>query len=187
MAYALAKLIYLPGLFLVVAFGLSLSNNHLAQNTFIKTFIDFDKFKNDIDSFKKILAELTFIVRSFFFIMFGFYVNLTGLIDIHSVMLAVAITVFLFIMRWVYFYFFIGKDSVKLIWFAPRGLITILLFMSVPEMFRIDIINEEVVTLVILMSIFVIMMGNMLPDKKKSLDIQDDTEVQPSLSSYPQN
>jgi Kef-type K+ transport system membrane component KefB len=185
MAYALAKLIYLPGLFLVVAFGLSLSNNHLAQNTFVKRFIDFDKFRNDIDSFKKILAELTFIVRSFFFIMFGFYVNLSGLIDVHSVMLAVAITAFIFFLRLVFFYLFIGKDSGKLVWFAPRGLITILLFMSVPDMFRIDIINEEVVTLVILMSIFVMMLGNMLPNEKESSDIQDDTETQSSLNSYP--
>jgi NhaP-type Na+/H+ or K+/H+ antiporter len=117
--------------------------------------------------------------------MFGFYVNLSGLIDMHSVMLAAAITAFLFIMRLIFFCIFIGKDSLKLVWFAPRGLITILLFMSVPDMFRIDIINEEVVTLVILMSIFVMMMGNMLPNKKESSDIQDDTETQSSLNSDP--
>jgi len=163
MAYTIAKILYLPGLFLVVVFGLALSNNHLAQNTIVRTFIDFDKFRSDIDSFKKILAELTFIVRSFFFIMFGFYTDLAGLVNIHSIVLAASITAFLFLLRWAFFYFVIDKDSVKLVWFAPRGLITILLFMSVPDMFRIDIINEEVVTLVILMSIFVMMMGNMFP------------------------
>ena len=178
MAYVIAKLLYLPGLFLVVAFGLALSNNHLAQRTFINVFIDFDKFRSDIDSFKKILAELTFIVRSFFFIMFGFYTNLTGLVDIHSIALAAAITAFLFLMRWAFFRFVIGKDSGKLVWFAPRGLITILLFMSVPDMFRIDIINEEVVTLIILMSIFVMMFGNMVPQRKKTSDIQHETEAE---------
>ena len=181
MSYAIAKLLHLPGLLLVIVFGLSLSNNHIAQNTFIRGFIDFDKFKRDIDSFKKILAELTFIVRSFFFIMFGFYTNLVGLVHIQSIALAAAITVFLFFIRWLFFRFAIGKDLGKLVWFAPRGLITILLFMSVPDVFRINIINEEVVTLVILMSILVMMMGNIFPNRKKSSDIQDKTDTQPNV------
>jgi len=185
MIYALAKLMYLPGLFLVVIFGLLLSNTHLVQNTFIRRFVDFNKFRNDIGAFKKILAEFTFIVRSFFFIMFGFYVNLSGLVNIQSIELAAVITAFLFLLRLVFFCFFIDKNARKLVWFAPRGLITILLFMSLPDMFRIDIINEEVVTLVILMSIFVTMMGNMLPNKKENPDIQNDTEIQPSLTSEP--
>ena len=179
MAYAIAKLMYLPGLFLVVVFGLTLSNNHLIQNPLTSRFIDFYKFRSDIDSFKKILAELTFIVRSFFFIMFGFYTNLTGLVNINSIAFAAAITAFLFILRWVFLYFVIGKGFGKLVWFAPRGLITVLLFMSIPDMFRIDVINEEVVTLVILMSIFVMMMGNMLPNKKEAL--VSETETQPPL------
>ena len=171
MTYSLAKLIYLPGLFLVIVFGLSLANNHFIQNTFVSHFVDFDKFKNDIDSFKKILSELTFLVRSFFFIMFGFYSDLAGLVNGRSLMLAAAITALIFLLRWSFFAFFFGKNSGKLVWFAPRGLITILLFMSLPDMFRIEIINEEVVTLVILMSIFVMMLGNMLPDRKKPLKI----------------
>ena len=177
MAYSIAKLLHLPGLFLVVVFGFALSNNHLAQNTFARIFIDFDKFKNDIDSFRKILTELTFIVRSFFFIMFGFYTDLAGLVNIHSIALAAAITVSFFLMRWAFFYFFIGKGSGRLVWFAPRGLITILLFMSVPNMFRLDVINEEIVTLIILMSIFIMMMGNILPHRKKKTNVQKKQET----------
>ncbi|MDR2887894.1 MAG: cation:proton antiporter [Bacteroidales bacterium] len=175
MAYAIAELLHLPGLFLVVVFGLVLANNRFAQDTFINRLVDFNKFRNDIDSFKKILAELTFIVRSFFFIMFGFYVNLSGLVNVHSITVAAAITAFLFLLRWVFFLFFI-RGSGKLVWFAPRGLITILLFMSLPDMFRIDVINEEVVTLVILMSIFVMMTGNIIPVRKKPADAAENTE-----------
>jgi NhaP-type Na+/H+ or K+/H+ antiporter len=79
---------------------------------------------------------------------------------------AAAITAGIFILRWVFFIFLLGSKSGKLIWFAPRGLITILLFLSIPEASRIELINEEVVTLVILMSIFVMMIGNMIPGRK---------------------
>ena len=181
MAYSLAKMIYLPGLFLVIVFGLSLANSQLINHTFINNFVDFDKFSKDIDSFKKILAELTFIVRSFFFIMFGFYSDLAGLVNPRSLALAAVITALIFLLRWVLFPLFIGKESGKLIWFAPRGLITILLFMSLPDMFRIDVIDEEVVTLVILMSIFVMMIGNILPDKKET------SETQPPLPADEEN
>jgi len=164
--YVLAKLIHLPGLFLVVIFGLALSNNRMIENTAAKRFIDFDKFRDDISSFKKILAELTFLVRSFFFIMFGYYTSLAGFTDINNLLLAISITAGIFILRWIILRMLMGKNTGKLVWFAPRGLITILLFLSIPLSYRTDLISEEVVTLVILMSIFVMMTGNMLPAKK---------------------
>jgi potassium/hydrogen antiporter len=170
MIYVIAKMVHLPGLFLVVVFGLSLSNNQLVEHTYVNKYIDFIKFREDINSFKKILSELTFIVRSFFFIMFGFYSNLAGLFNLKSLLLAAGITAGIFILRWIYFTVFIGRGSGKMVWFAPRGLITILLFLSIPSSFRMDLINEEVVTLVILLSIFVMMIGNFIPAKRESAE-----------------
>ena len=51
---------------------------------------------------------------------------------------------------------------VPLFFFSPRGLITILLFLSIPVSSRIPLINEEVVTVVILMTIFLLMIGNII-------------------------
>jgi Kef-type K+ transport system membrane component KefB len=181
MIYILAKLAHLPGLFLVVVFGLALSNNRFAENTFINRFVNFDKFREDINSFKKILAELTFLVRSFFFIMFGFYTSLAGFFNTDNLLLAAAITLGIFILRWIFFMFLLEKNTGKLVWFAPRGLITILLFLSIPEALRIDLINEEVVTLVILTSIFVMMLGNMITGQKEN--ISEDKSLAPSDNS----
>ena len=167
LVYAMAKLVHLPGLFLVVVFGLALANNRLVENTFVNRFVHFEKFREDINSFKKILTELTFLVRSFFFIMFGFYTSLEGFININNLLLASGITAGIYISRWLFFQLLLGKDTGKLVWFAPRGLITILLFISIPEYHRMDLINDEVVTLVILMSIFVMMLGNMISKRRK--------------------
>ena len=167
MIYVLAKLVHLPGLLLVVIFGLALSNNQMIENTFVKRFVDFEKFRSDISSFKKILAELTFLVRSFFFIMFGYYTSLAGFANLNNLIFAICITSGIFILRWILLRILMGSDTGKLVWFAPRGLITILLFLSIPEMYRTDLISEEVVTLVILLSIFVMMTGNILPARQK--------------------
>jgi NhaP-type Na+/H+ or K+/H+ antiporter len=77
--------------------------------------------------------------------------------------------------------FLLEKNTGKLVWFAPRGLITILLFLSIPEALRMDLINEEVVTLVILMSIFVMMLGNMITGQKEN--ISEDKSLAPSDNS----
>jgi len=176
MVYVLAELTHMPALLLVMGFGLALANNHLAEKTIVDKFVDFDKFREDINSFKKILAELTFLVRSFFFIMFGFYASLSGLFDKSNLLMAAGITAGLFILRWGFLELLMGRASGKLVYFAPRGLITILLFLSIPENLRTDLINEEVVTLVLLMSIFVMMIGNMLPQRRKPDKILKDEE-----------
>jgi cell volume regulation protein A len=167
MVYALAKLIHLPALFLVLSFGLALANSRLVENTPIKRFVDFVKFRNDLDSFRKILVEMTFLVRSFFFIMFGYYTSVSGLFNLSNLIAASVITSAIFVLRFIFFRTVLRITSLPLILFAPRGLITILLFISVPAVTRIPLINTEVITLVIMMTLLVMMIGNLVPNRDK--------------------
>jgi len=165
LVYTLAKLYHFPGLLLVLIFGLVLSNNHFLQNKRAEKYVDFVKFRSDIKSFSIILTELTFIVRSFFFIMFGFYAKITGLLDLNNLLIGAAITAGIFLIRLLFFRMVINTKLIPLLFFAPRGLITILLFISIPAESRILPINEEVITIVILLTIFIMMIGNMLSRK----------------------
>ncbi len=54
------------------------------------------------------------------------------------------------------------------LFYGPRGLITILLFLSIPAVSRIPLISEEVITLVILMTIILLMIGNLMYKKDKA-------------------
>jgi cell volume regulation protein A len=161
-AYALAKLIHLPALFLVLVFGIALSNSQLVENTFIRKYVVFEKFRNDVESFRKILRELTFVVRSFFFIMFGYYASIGGLFNLTNIMISFLITAGMLLVRWLFLRYVLKMPSLTLVFFAPRGLITILLFLSIPDVSKIPLINEEVVTLVILMTIIVMIGSNFL-------------------------
>lgn len=179
LVYILAKLCHLPALLLVLIFGLVLSNNQLFENTPIKKYVDFIKFRNDIKSFKIILTELTFLVRSFFFIIFGFYAKIEGLYDWHNILTSGAITAGIILLRLLFFRQVIRTRLIPLVFFSPRGLITILLFLSIPSVSRISLMNEEVITLVILFTIFVLVIGNMVsgknspPAMKKGADIEN--------------
>ena len=172
LVYILAKLSHLPALLLVLIFGLVLSNNQLLENTPIKKHVDFAKFRSDIKSFKVILTELTFLVRSFFFIIFGFYAKIEGLYDLQNILTGAAVTAGIFLLRMLFFSQVIRTKLIPLGFFSPRGLITILLFISIPAVSRISLINEEVVTIVILFTILVMIIGNLLTEKVKKPEAQ---------------
>ncbi|MCA1742128.1 MAG: hypothetical protein LC630_06650 [Bacteroidales bacterium] len=71
--------------------------------------------------------------------------------------------------RWLFLWFVLKEKSPTLVLFAPRGLITILLFISIPSVFIIPEVNTEVITLVILMTMLVMMLGNIIAPKKDAL------------------
>jgi Na+:H+ antiporter len=180
LVYALAKLIHLPALFLVLVFGLALSNNRLVENTVVKKYIDFEKFRTDINSFRKILGELTFLVRAFFFIIFGYYSGIRGLFNLHNLVTGIMLTAGIFLIRWIFFRQVLRFSIPAIIFFAPRGLITILLFLSIPDVSRIRLINEEVITLVIFLSLAIMMIGNFFTGGRydKSVEIENDVSIQ---------
>ncbi len=161
--YSIAKNVNLPSLVLVMAFGLFLNNIRL---------LDLHRFRipalgglinpriiaKELIPFKHLVAEVTFVVRSFFFIMFGYYTDLASMLDPHSISLALGIIGFILITRALYFK--ATKITIEPILFvAPRGLITILLFLSIPATSKIVQINEGLLSQVILISSVVMMIG----------------------------
>jgi hypothetical protein len=98
--------------------------------------------------------------------MFGFYAKLEGLFNPENLMTGGAITLLILLIRFLFFRTVIRTKLFPLTLFAPRGLITILLFLSIPSASRLPLINEEVITIVILFTIFIMMIGNMIPERK---------------------
>lgn len=173
LVYILAKLAHLPALLLIMIFGLILSNNNFLERRPFSIYVDFNKFRNDVKSFGTILTELTFLVRSFFFIMFGYYTKVDGLFDLQNIELALAITIGIFLLRLIFIKQVLRIKLMPLLFYSPRGLITILLFISIPAASRISFISEEVITLVILFTIFILMIGSIFYRREKVSEIQN--------------
>ena len=165
LVYSLAKLVHLPSLLVVLIFGLVMNNNHLFRNKFSSKMIDFQSFDSELISFKHITGELTFIIRSFFFIMFGFYTNILDVLDIDSLIFASIVTVSIFILRAIFFKTVIKIPLNPLLFFAPRGLITILLFMNIPEDLLLPSMNKGLITQIIFLTILMMTFGNVFLGK----------------------
>lgn len=104
------------------------------------------------ENFKMITLESSFVVRTFFFVIFGFTIILTSLINFEVWLVSILVLAVLYGVRFAWFRLVIRKDIYPDIWMAPRGLITILLFYSIPENLAVDKFNEGILLLVILVS-----------------------------------
>jgi hypothetical protein len=72
------------------------------------------------------------------------------------------ISAFIFILRALYFKLVLRMPLKPLVFFAPRGLITILLFLSIPDDQLLPFMNKGLITQVIFISILLMTFGNII-------------------------
>ncbi|MDZ7900388.1 MAG: cation:proton antiporter [Arcicella sp.] len=156
--YAISKIFHLPGLIFILIFGLFIGNiDELRNYKFIQKFHPIN-FSKDVHKFREITSELAFLIRALFFILFGFLIEATDVINTHTIFLAFGIIISIFLVRFIILSVF--KIPVNpLVYIAPRGLITILLFLSIPTKQQTPLIDKSLVTQIIIISALAMMFG----------------------------
>ena len=73
--YAVSKIYHLPGLIFILIFGLSIGNlDELKRFKWIEKFKP-DELNNEVNKFKELTIEGAFLVRALFFLLFGFLIE----------------------------------------------------------------------------------------------------------------
>jgi Kef-type K+ transport system membrane component KefB len=173
LAYSIAKYLHLPSLFLVLCFGLVLNNFKLFDYPQVHKFLSFNKLNDVTKELKLMTAETAFIIRTFFFLLFGYSLNMSLLKsqDVIIVgLLIIALTIFL---RFIFLKFLLKVDSTPLSLIAPRGLITILLFYSIPKEQRLAELSEGVLFIVIVLTGLSMTIGLLLTKQSPKEKIED--------------
>jgi NhaP-type Na+/H+ or K+/H+ antiporter len=99
-----------------------------------------------------ITLETSFVVRTFFFVIFGFTIVLASLLDLKVWLVSLGVLAAIYGTRFLWFRIFFKQNIFPDTWLAPRGLITILLFYSIPEKLVAEEFNQGILLLVILIS-----------------------------------
>ena len=164
--YEVSKIFHLPALIFILFFGLILGNiDELKSFKYLKN-VTFTKLNTEVKHFIDVVIEATFIVRTLFFIVFGFVLKTEDIINQNSLIWSVSIVASIYIFRAIFLK--LGKmDMQPLFYIAPRGLITVLLFLSITPEQRFPYLNESVVIQVILLTTFVMMIGLILEKNGK--------------------
>lgn len=185
LVYAFGKLFHLPALVTIFIFGIFLSNVKSLLPNFLKTYLDLDQTENELHEFHILTAESTFIVRTFFFLFFGFSIQLTDFNSLQPLLYGVLIIIIMMLLR--YLYFTVTTFKVKprsLVYMSPRGLISILLFIQLKEVSFIDLTNspidQRVLLIVILSSMLIMLIGTL--KKSESIELDNDTEEEVPLT-----
>jgi hypothetical protein len=173
--YSIAKWYHLPSLVFVLIFGMILRN--LDKIKFLNYFKhkQLDMFEIEIKSFHELVIEGTFIVRACFFILFGFLLETKEILNIHTLPYAIFAILLIFTIRYLILRM-LKIARYPLVFIAPRGLITVLLFISIPVSRLSSAINNSLIVQIILLSALMLTLGNIISKNKKN-DTADETEV----------
>ena len=134
--YAIGKELHLSSLILVLIFGLLVRNIHLIKHPRVKQLFQTDSYKRDFHLLHSITAEGVFLVKTFFFILFGFIIDLNLLTDPVMLQIGGVVLLVIYLSRLIALPVVIRKVMPELL-FSPRGLISILLYLSLPDALRI--------------------------------------------------
>jgi cell volume regulation protein A len=159
--YEISKVFHLPSLVFILVFGLFLNNlGKIKHLRFIQN-LQPSILRVEVQKFKELTIEATFLIRALFFILFGFLIKTSELIDTDTLAWSIGITAGIFLTR--AFVLKVAKlDLMPLVFIAPRGLITILLFLSLPMQLQIPLISRPMIIQIIILSALVLMIGALL-------------------------
>ena len=186
LVYALGKLFHLPALVTIFIFGIFLGNVKNLLPRFLKNSLDLEKTEKGLREFHVLTAESTFIVRTFFFLFFGFSIQLINFNSLSPLIYGLIIFITMLLFR--YLYFTVTTLKIKpspIVYMSPRGLISILLFIQLKEVLFINTIqvpiDERVLLIVILSSMLIMLLGTMKKQKKEELVVSESKDDNKSI------
>lgn len=171
--YATAKVWHLSPLLIVLVFGLFANNAHLITHVkfagkFLAVF-HLDRMEDEVNRFEHLTAEMAFVIRTFFFIIFGYLADVGAMLHWEVIGMGALIVAIILALRIGYLAIAFAGTPRRLFpiaLIAPRGLITILLFLTITPAAAVAGINQGLLMTVVIGSALAMMLGIMLTPKQ---------------------
>lgn len=172
MLYSVGKYYHLSSLLIILIFGLVLNNYKVFFRGFLKTWVQPEKVKRVLHDFHLVTIESAFVIRTFFFVIFGITISLASLLNWQVALISIGILAALYVVRFLTIKLFVQKDIVPQVWLAPRGLITVLLFFAIPIQYQRDSFDSGILLYTIIISC-IIMAVALVRNGKRVIPIED--------------
>jgi Kef-type K+ transport system membrane component KefB len=174
--YSLGHMFGFASLLIILIFGLVLNNYSLFFRGVLKEFVLEENVNITLKDFTVVTTESAFVVRTFFFILFGWSVSISSLFDYRVWLIGVPIIVIIYLIRFVVLLVFNATFKFKkinpVLFLAPRGLITVLLFYSAKDFVNITVLGTPGfdfggVLLFVILTSCLIMSWSLVGEKKR--------------------
>jgi hypothetical protein len=170
LVYAGGKIFHLPSLIIILVFGLMINNWEKIPIGKLSHYFPQKHVESLRHLLHSITAESSFLVRTFFFLLFGFSIQLNFANEGEVLIVGSLIVLALLLVRYLYLRFFLHTNIFPEVVFIPRGLITIVLFYKIPEGLKLATFNEGILFFIILCSSIIMALG-MIFYKKGNEDV----------------
>jgi len=165
--YAVGKKLHLSSLIIILVFGLVIANMKLFFRGALARWLHVEKAGHIYEGLHVITLETAFVVRTFFFVIFGLTISLASLASIDVAIVSLLIILSIYAIRFVVLRLSLGKDILPQLFIAPRGLITILLFYAIPV--EVEVAGfEPGILLFIIIGTSLIMTFALIWDKRRT-------------------
>jgi NhaP-type Na+/H+ or K+/H+ antiporter len=134
----------------------------------MKRWLDQENIESTLLFMRSITAETSFLIRTFFFMLFGYSINLQVLILPDVWQLGSLIIVILLFARFLYLRLILKTNLFPELFLMPRGLVTILLFYSIPMEKSLGSFNSGILFFVVAVSSLLMMIGLLLFKENKA-------------------
>ena len=184
--YAVGKLGHLSSLIIILIFGLVLGNSHLFFRGFLKKYLKKDIIKGVEGNFHIVTIETAFVVRTFFFVIFGMTLALSSLLDVNVLIVSTAVLLSIYLVRAIFLGLLLGKAILPQLYIAPRGLVTVLLFFSIPEALEVETFSSGILLFVIIATSIIMAIALIIEGRKqsRSKELADDPLLIPPDKIY---
>lgn len=159
MLYATGKVMHFSSLLLIFLFGLILNNINTFFSGKLGRIIKKENAKPIVRDFKILTAETAFLVRTFFFVIFGMSIDLSALIDLDVLFVGGIVLLLIYGVRLLNLAVIQHSSIFPELLLAPRGLVTILLFYMIPVSYQIPDFGQGVMFFIILMTSLIMTVG----------------------------
>tara|TARA_B110000263_G_scaffold196303_1_gene174834 strand:- start:308 stop:1675 length:1368 start_codon:yes stop_codon:yes gene_type:complete len=184
--YSIGHMFGFASLLIILIFGLVLNNYSLFFRGRLKEFVLEENVKITLKDFSVVTTESAFVVRTFFFILFGWSISIVSLFDYRVWLIGVPIIAIIYLVRSVVLFVFNVTVKLKninpVLFLAPRGLISVLLFYSAKDIVSISILGKSDfdfggVLLFVILATCLIMSWSLVREKK-NLERQEEEDFE---------
>jgi hypothetical protein len=157
--YEGGKMLDLPSLLVILVFGLMINNWEKIPFRKATRLFSHNEVVNIRQFMHSITAESSFLVRTFFFVLFGFSMNLNFIHNPDVVLVGSLIVLALFLVRFFYLRFFFKTKLFPEVFLIPRGLVTIVLFYKIPASMQLSSFDDDILFFIVLATGIIMSIG----------------------------
>lgn len=173
LVYLSGKMLHLPSLIIILVFGLMVNNwEKIPLKRFSRLFSG-EEVSNSRHFLHSITAESSFLVRTFFFVLFGFSMDLAFLTNSGVILIGSLIVLALFLVRFLYLHFVFKTKLFPEVFLIPRGLVTIVLFYKIPAGMKMSTFDDDILFFIILATGIIMSVGMLFYKKRNDEVIED--------------